>query len=133
VPRSLPAMCVSPRSMRLFDEMEADVEIARPHFPKMADAVWQACESLREATEWMVQQDQMDTRFAGSVPYLTAFARVLGAQLHLKAALADKGGPRERLARFYIQRLLPEYSGLLVHAQAGAKDLFAVTAQELAS
>ena len=103
----------------LLDEMEADVEIARPHFPNMADGVWQACESLREATEWMIQQDNMNARFAGAVPYLRAFARVLGAQLHLKAALADKGGPRERLARFYILRMLPEHLGLLAHAQAG--------------
>ena len=117
----------------LFDEMEADVEVARPDFPNMADAVWQACESLREATEWLVAQDNMNTRFAGAVPYLRAFARVLGAQLHLKAAIADKGGPRERLARFYIQRLLPEHVGLLAHAQAGDSDLFAVTAEDLVS
>ncbi len=117
----------------LLDEMEEDIERARPDFPNMADACWQACESMREATEWLVTQDNMNNRFAGAVPYLRAFARVLGAQLHLKAAMADKGGPREKLARFYILRMLPEHAGLLTHAQAGEADLFAVTTDALAS
>ncbi len=120
-------------AMRLLDEVEADAEAARTPFPKMAEAVWQAAETLREATEWLVAQDDMNTRFAGAVPYLRAFARVLGGHLHLKAALADKGGAREKLARFYIQRLLPEHLGLLAHAQAGGADLFALSAEDLAA
>ena len=78
-------------------------------------------------------QDSMDTRFAGAVPYLHGFARVLGGHLHLKAAMADKGGAREKLARFYIQCLLPEHQGLLAHAQAGDADLYALTADDLAA
>ena len=118
---------------RLLDEIEADSEAARAAFPQMADAVWQAAESLRETTDWLVSQEDMQTRFAGAVPYLRAFARVLGGHLHLKAALADKGGPREHLARFYIQRLLPEHAGLLAHAQAGDEGLFALSADALAA
>jgi len=117
----------------LLDEIEADAEAAREAFPKMADAVWQASETLREATEWLTDRDDMNARFAGAVPYLHAFARVLGGHLHLRAAMADKGGAREKLARFYIQRLLPEHIGLLAHAQAGDGDLFALTVDELAS
>jgi 3-(methylsulfanyl)propanoyl-CoA dehydrogenase len=116
---------------RLLDEVEAEIEAARVHFPNMADAVWQSCETLREATDWMVAQARLNSRFAGAVPYLRAFARVLGAHLHLKAAMADKGGAREKLARFYIQRLLPEHQGLVAHAQAGDADLFALTTDEL--
>ena len=118
---------------RLLDEIEANAEAAREAFPNMADAVWQASETLREATDWLTEQTNMDTRFAGAVPYLRAFARVLGAHLHLKAALADKGGAREKLARFYILRLLPEHVGLLTHAQAGESDLFALSPDELAA
>ncbi|MEH6673637.1 MAG: acyl-CoA dehydrogenase [Sulfitobacter sp.] len=118
---------------RLLDEIEADAEAARETFPNMADSLWQASETLREATDWLNEQSNMDTRFAGAVPYLRAFARVLGAHLHLKAALADKGGAREKLARFYILRLLPEHIGLLAHAQAGEADLFALSADELAA
>ncbi|AXI45306.1 acyl-CoA dehydrogenase [Sulfitobacter sp. SK012] len=120
-------------AMRLLDEIQADAEDARETFPKMTDAVWQASESLREATEWMVAQSDLQVRFAGAVPYLKAFARVLGGHLHLTAAMAAKGSAREKLARFYIERLLPEHVGLLAHAQAGADGLFALSAEELAA
>jgi alkylation response protein AidB-like acyl-CoA dehydrogenase len=117
---------------RLLDEIEAHSESARETYPNMADAVWQASESLREATEWLVGQD-MAGRFAGAVPYLGAFARVLGAHLHLKAARgAGKDSAREKLARFYIRRLLPEHAALLAHAQAGQSDLYAISAEEMA-
>jgi alkylation response protein AidB-like acyl-CoA dehydrogenase len=119
---------------RLLDEIEHHAEAARERFPNMADAVWSATESLREATEWLTAQSDMQERFAGSVPYLRAFARVLGGHLHLTAALADTpGGKREKLARFYILRLLPEHAGLLTHAMAGATDLYAMSVEELAS
>lgn len=119
-------------ALALLDEIEQEVEQARAVFPRLAVDVWEACESLREATEWLVAQTDMQDRFAGAVPYLHAFARVLGAYLHLKAAVADKGGAREKLARFYIKRMLPEHAALLAHAQAGAADLFDITSDELA-
>jgi acyl-CoA dehydrogenase len=75
----------------------------------------------------------MNNRFAGAVAYLNAFARVLGAHYHLIAALADPDGPRAKLARYYITARLPEYAGLLDQAQIGAKDLFALSADELAA
>ncbi|WP_264211012.1 acyl-CoA dehydrogenase [Leisingera thetidis] len=116
----------------LIDEIEDQAERARSTHPNMAESVWQACESLREATEWLVAQEDMQDRFAGSVPYLRAFARVLGGHYHLAAAMADQGGPREKLARFYITRMLPEHGSLLAHAQAGAAGTFALSLDELA-
>jgi len=117
----------------LLDEIEALAEAARAELPDLAEPAWQASETLREATEWMVAQSDMNMRFAGSVPYLRAFARVLGGYFHLRAALAEGGtGPRSKLARFYILRLLPEHEGLLAHATAGADDLFALTPDDLA-
>ena len=118
---------------RLLDEIEAHAEDARAHLPDLAEPVWQASESLRETMEWLVSQGNMDDRFSGAVPFLRAFARVLGGHLHLKAAMADKGGAREKLARFYIARLLPEHEALLTHARAGADDLYALTPDELAA
>ncbi|MEX0281073.1 MAG: acyl-CoA dehydrogenase [Arenibacterium sp.] len=109
---------------RIFDEIEAQAEAARGTFPKLAEAVWQACETLRETTEWLVTQQDMTERFAGAVPYLQAFARVLGAHYHLAAASNDQNGSRAALARFYIMRMLPEHVGLLSHVQCGADGLF---------
>jgi hypothetical protein len=117
---------------RLLDEIEASAEAARETFPALAEAVWQASESLRETTDWMIAHDHR-ARFAGAVPYLRAFARVLGGHVHLVSALHDRGGPREKLARFYIGRLLPEHTSLLAQAQAGDTDVYSLTAEEFAA
>jgi hypothetical protein len=37
------------------------------------------------------------------------------------------------LARFYILRLLPEHTGLLIHARAGAEDLYSLSADGFAA
>ncbi|MDX1781362.1 MAG: acyl-CoA dehydrogenase, partial [Thalassovita sp.] len=116
----------------LIDEIEAHAETARAAMPELAEPVWQACESLREAVEWLVSQTDMNTRFAGSVPFTRAFARVLGGHFHLKAALVEGGeGARSKLARFYIRRLLPEHESLLAYAMAGADDLYAFSLDEM--
>ncbi|MEX0348813.1 MAG: acyl-CoA dehydrogenase [Paracoccaceae bacterium] len=117
----------------LLDEIEDHAEMARATLPELAGPVWEASESLREATEWMVAQGDMNDRFAGALPFLRAFARVLGAHYHLVAALSDPEGPRAKLARFYIHALLPEHSGLLAQAQNGAADLYALSADDLAA
>ena len=117
---------------RLLDEIETHAEAARECCAELAEPVWQATETLREATEWMVAQENLNDRFAGSVPYLRAFARVLGGHYHLKAALAEKGqGARAKLASFYINRLLPEHTGLLAHATQGAEGLYDLSSEEL--
>src|SRR6056297_2363606 len=118
----------------LIDEMQAAAEAARGALPELAESVWQATESLREATDWMLAQDDMTQRFAGAIPYLRGFARILGAHFHLMAAQAEGGdGARTRLARFYITRLLPEHAGHLAHATAGANDLYALTPEDFAA
>ena len=118
---------------RVLEEIEVAAEAAREAFPVLAGDVWSAAETLREATEWLTGQETQD-RFAGAVPYLRAFARVLGAHFHLKAAMAEAGnGPRTALARIYIGRLLPQYAASLAEAKAGADGLYAVTPEALAS
>ena len=118
----------------LLDEVEAEIEAVRSAQPDLAEPLWEACESLREATEWMLAQGDFNDRFAGAVPYLMAFARVLGGYYHLKAAVAaGAGSTQDKLARFYIQRLLPEHTGLLAHARCGAAGLYALSAEELSA
>ncbi|RBI77031.1 acyl-CoA dehydrogenase [Roseovarius sp. TE539] len=116
----------------ILDEIEAQAEAARERFPDLAEPVWQAGETLRETVDWMLAQKDMNQRFAGAVPYLRGFARVLGGHYHLLAAMAEaREGARTRLARFYITRLLPEHVSLLAHATSGADDLYALTLEDL--
>ncbi|MXQ09598.1 acyl-CoA dehydrogenase [Alphaproteobacteria bacterium GH1-50] len=116
---------------RLLDEVEALAEEARGRHPQLAEAVWGAAETLREATEWLVSAD-LEDRFPGAVPYAKAFARVLGGHFHLKAAMTeDAPGPRTALAQFYVTRLLPEHGALLSQARIGSAGLFDLTVEDL--
>jgi acyl-CoA dehydrogenase len=117
-------------AFRLIDEVQRDAEAARVALPDLAGDVWQASEALREATETLLALP-MNDRFAGAVPYLRAFARVLGGDAHLKAALADPA--RVALARVMIRRIMPEHAALLAQARQGADDLYAVSLEDLAA
>ena len=117
---------------RILDEVETIAEAARADFPDIAAKVWTSAESLRETTEWLVQQSNLNNRFAGAVPFLRAFARVIGGAAHLKSAVVD--GPdsgRARMARFYITRMLPEHVSLLEQVHQGGEDLMAITPEDL--
>ena len=117
----------------LLDEIAEFTEGARHACPTLGSPLWEAVEALREATEWMLEQGELNARFAGAHAYLTAFARVIGGYAHLRAASAENGiGPRTKLANIYMSRLLPEHISLLAEAQVGDKDLFALSADELA-
>ncbi len=109
-------------AMALLDEILDGAKAAQASVPELAIQVWQAAETLREATLELLERD-MAERFAGAVPYLAAFARVLGAALHLRAA---KRGGNAALARVYITRILPHYTGDLAAARAGLADLEAL-------
>ena len=120
-------------AMRLIDEIQDQAERARATVPDLAEPVWNASETLRETTEWLIEQRDLTDRFAGAVPYLRGFARVLGGHFHLSAALAAPDSPRSALARFYITRLLPDHAGHLAHARAGADGLYALGIDDLAA
>jgi len=117
---------------RLLDEIEAGAEAARASFPDLTEKVWAAAETLRETTEWLVEQP-LDQRFPGAVAYLTAAARVLGGHYHLAAAQAAAEGPRVALAQFYIDRLLPEHTALLAQVRVGDAGLYDLTPDDLAA
>jgi hypothetical protein len=115
----------------LIDEIEESVEGCKATHPELAAQVFSAVETLRETTEWLVEQEMTD-RFAGSVAYLRLFARCLGGYYHLCAAhRAGEGSSRERVARVYIQRLLPEHVGLAEHVRQGAVDLYELSVEDL--
>ncbi|WJY22234.1 acyl-CoA dehydrogenase [Fontisubflavum oceani] len=97
---------------------------------EMGGALTEAVVALRAATESLVEME-MNDRFAGSVPYLRAFALALGGHYHLKAAMADPDGPRARLAASFLNRQLPELYGLLAQVRLGAADLYALSDDDL--
>lgn len=118
-------------AFRLIEEIEANAHGVRAQYPNMSTAVWNAAESLREATEVLVAQE-MNDRFAGAVAYQKAFARILGSHYHLCAAMAEgTDGPRTALARVAIKRLLPEHSALLAQVREGAAGLYALSDADL--
>jgi alkylation response protein AidB-like acyl-CoA dehydrogenase len=118
-------------AFRLIDEVQKGAEAARVPLPDLAGDVWSAAEALRDGTEAMLRA-AMNDRFAGAVPYLRAFALVLGAHCHLRAALAEGGnGPRTALARVAVKRLLPGHGAALAEAREGAADLYALTPEAL--
>lgn len=109
-------------AIALLDEVLDGAKAAQSTLPELANQVWQAAETLREATQEMLEAEASD-RFAGAVPYLDAFARVLGAHYHLAAALQ---GGSTLLARIYVNRILPRHAGDLAAARAGVADLEAL-------
>lgn len=98
----------------------------------LAQPLKEALALLADKTEWLVQQKDMNDRFAGAAAYLKAYARILGAYCHYRAYVCDHGqGARAKLATFYINTLLPEHIALLAQATQGAKDLYALTVEDL--
>jgi hypothetical protein len=117
-------------AFRLIDEIQQGAEIARTTHPDLATPLWDAAEALREGTEALLQLAPQD-RGAAAVPYLAAFARVLGCHYHLRAARADAA--RLPLARFAIRRLLPEHAALLAQAREPMAEVMSITPETLAS
>jgi len=116
-------------ALRLIDEVTGRAKAARAGLHDLGGEVRQAAQALRTATEAMVTLPLND-RFAGAVPYLRAFARVLGADAHLTAAGVDPA--REPLARVMIRRILPEHASLLAQTREGVAGLYAVSPEALA-
>ena len=115
-------------AFRLLQEIEDGAEAARAAHPDLSTPIWHAAEALREGTEWLLTQGAED-RGAAAVPYLRAFALVLGAHFHLKGAMADPA--RLALAGVAIRRVLPEYAACLAEARAGAAGLYALSPEAM--
>ncbi|MEL7463458.1 MAG: acyl-CoA dehydrogenase [Pseudomonadota bacterium] len=95
-----------------------------------ADAVRAAREEVAEATEWMLRVNDINDRFAGSVPYLRAWATLLGAHYLNKAAEIDPN--RAGLADFYMAHIAPQITALVSAATSGSTPLYALDAERLA-
>ena len=109
----------------------ADAASAAGETAELGAAVSAAHAQVSDATDALLSADTLNDRFAGAAAYLRAWALLLGGHYLLKAAAVD--AKRMPLARYHIRHLMPQISGLLASATAGAEDLYALTAEELAS
>ncbi|MGV8896149.1 MAG: acyl-CoA dehydrogenase [Rhodoglobus sp.] len=97
---------------------------------------------LSEVTEWMLATapSDMDAALAGSSPYLRMWGLCVGGWLMARSAIAaattedaDLAQTQLVLARFYVEQILPQATGLRGAATAGTSDLFALGGEQLAS
>ncbi len=92
---------------------------------------------LREATGWLLAQDDPNDALGGATPYLELFGIVAGgfylAKLALAAAGSDDPWVQAKIdtAVFYAANILPRSAGLYPAATSGASTLFAVDAADL--
>ena len=114
----------------LLAEIEATAEAAAGPHPELSVGLRTATDALSDALDTMLGAELND-RFAGAVPFLRAFALVLGCHYLLRAGLAD--ADRIPLARFAIRRMLSEVAALCAEAGAGAVDLYALDAAALSA
>ncbi|WP_306087956.1 acyl-CoA dehydrogenase [Qipengyuania flava] len=92
------------------------------------------CESV---ALWMREEASLDDRLAGSVPFCTMFAVAVAGWQLLRQKRAVEGGAAPSLAatkqasvRFFLDRVVPEASGLKASATAGAEPLYALSAEQ---
>ncbi|MDG2097817.1 MAG: acyl-CoA dehydrogenase [Paracoccaceae bacterium] len=91
-----------------------------------------AADILTKATQWMINCEDLNERFAGATSYLEAFALVLGGYYHLKGALAeDQSDKQIKLAKFYLSHVLPQASQLCKTATVGSDAIYGLSVDEL--
>lgn len=101
--------------------------VEEPALAQLGEACGQAAQFMRDAS--------LDDRLAGSVPFCTMMAvAVAGWQLLRQLRSFTDGAPpaKHASARFFLDRIVPEASGLFAGATAGAGGLYAVSAELLA-
>jgi Acyl-CoA dehydrogenases len=122
-------------------QVDAQLREADDAFATIRRELTRQFDALEQATEWMLQAGQSDPNalLSGSTPYLRMWGLCVGGWLLARSALAARGvGDADEartqlvLARFYAEQLLPQASGLLGAATAGADDLFELDAAALA-
>ena len=116
----------------LLAEAGETVAAAEGVLPDLAACLDVAVTDLISTTGWMVEQGDLNDRFAGAAPYLRAFALVLGGHYLLKAALAEGAkGPRTDLARFFVRQSMLQYDALCAQAREGQDILYALDPEAL--
>ncbi len=114
-----------------FDSLIAEIrdEARDPRLQALADAVDIVAASYRAA-------ENADERLAGSVPFLTMCAVLVGGWLlERQAAVVGDGAfhdAKKAATTYFLSAVVPEAVGMAASAELGAAPLYAVTAEALA-
>jgi len=110
----------------------------------IATGLAMAHEAAARATVWMLEQNDMSERLAGSSPYLTLMSHLHGGALLSRGARAAKAAglaegedtpfdtARIAVAEFHAGQIAPMAEGLAHAAMAGSAPLYALTAEQFA-
>jgi len=116
-------------------------ELEGEQFASIRSSLSEQLDGLQQTTEWMLRTGATDPNavLAGSSPYLRIWGLVVGGWLLARSALAasaagdpDTAEEQLVLARFYAEQLLPQAGGLAAASTAGERDLYALSAAQLA-
>ena len=127
--------------------LDAELASAGDEFATIRSNLATYVETLAEATAWIFEHGLANPveALSGATPYLGIFGTVLGGYFTAQLALAahrelesgnddvDYLKAKITNARFYAEQLLPRAGSLLPAVTAGSGDLYAVTAESLAS
>jgi len=106
----------------------------------IATGLAMAHEAAAKTTVWMLEQNDMSERLAGSSPYLTLMSHLHGGALLSKGARAAKtrdaddpfNTARIAVAEFHASQIAPMAEGLAHAATAGSASLYALTPEQFA-
>jgi len=106
----------------------------------VATGLAMAHEAVAKATVWMLEQNDMSERLAGSTPYLTLMSHLHGGALLSRGARAAKAAgeanpfntARIAVAEFHAGQIAPMAEGLAHAATAGSAPLYALTPEQFA-
>lgn len=110
----------------------ADIE----HASKEEPALLALARDCRAVAEWMRDQASVDDKLAGSVPFCTMMAVAVAAWQLLRQLRSFEGrapAAKHASVRFFLDRVVPEASGLRAGATAGAADLYSVSVGDFAA
>jgi 3-(methylthio)propanoyl-CoA dehydrogenase len=127
----------------LFDRMRADLAALSTTNEVMGSQLAAGIDRAEQLTKWMLNEGRSSAidGMAGATPYLRVIATVVGGWLMgRQAVLAAQGSATDPYlaakvasSAFYVNQILSTIDGLTAQVTAGAGDLFAIAADQLAS
>ena len=109
----------------LISEIKSTENLAINFSIEQKELLTRARIKLQEATNWMLNCESMNERYAGSSPFLKAFGYVLGAHYLLKSAVVSDDEDKNILSQYFLKQVLPEAFPLFDYSVQGSELLYA--------